>query len=190
MASALLAFEVTSVLRRLVYLGELTVDEGERAFERFRRMRIRYTHRQAIFPVAWQLAKDYNRPHAYDTSYVAVAQLHDCQFWTGDRRLYNSVAEGIESVRSIGEYVPNSSLRPDVKESYLRKSTTTLCGSNPHNLSGPLEMLPCHWRHRCIEMHPTFAHEENAPCCDDENGDAYDTSRFRLTQSRQDAKTR
>ena len=63
-APALLAFEVTSVLRRLVYLGELTVDEGERAFDQFRRMRIRYTHRQALFPVAWQLAKDYNRPRA------------------------------------------------------------------------------------------------------------------------------
>ena len=103
-APALLAFEVTSVLRRLVHLGELTEDEGERAFEIFGRIRIRYTHRQAIFPVAWRLAKDYKRPRAYDTAYVAVAQMHGCDFWTGDKRFYNAVTNELEAVRWIGDY--------------------------------------------------------------------------------------
>lgn len=103
-APALLAFEVTSVLRRLVYLGELTADEGEQAFDRFRRIRIQYTHRQALFPIAWQLAKDYDRPHAYGTAYVAVARMHDCEFWTGDKRFYNAVAKEIDTVRWIGDY--------------------------------------------------------------------------------------
>jgi predicted nucleic acid-binding protein len=103
-APALLAFEVTSVLRRLVYLGDISAEQGDSAFDQFRRLQIWYTHRQAIFPVAWQLAKELNRPRAYDTAYVAVAQMHNCDFWTADRRFYNAVADEIDTVRWIGDY--------------------------------------------------------------------------------------
>lgn len=46
-APALLAFEVTSVLRRCVYLGEISLDQGERAFNAFRRIDLRLSHRRA-----------------------------------------------------------------------------------------------------------------------------------------------
>lgn len=103
-APALLAFEVTSVLRRLVYLGDISANEGERAFDQFRRLQIRYTHRQAIFPLAWQLARELNRPRAVHTAYVAVAQMHDCELWTADRRFYNAVTDEVDTVRWIGDY--------------------------------------------------------------------------------------
>jgi predicted nucleic acid-binding protein len=101
---ALLAFEVTSTLRRYVYLQEVSAARGEEAFEKFLRLNIRLSHQQGIFPLAWKLAKDFNRSRAYDTAYLALAQLRGCDFWTADERLYNAVSHELEWVKWIGNY--------------------------------------------------------------------------------------
>jgi predicted nucleic acid-binding protein len=102
-APALFAFEVTSSLRRLVYLKELTPEEGEEAFERFLRIGVRLSHRRGIFPLAWNLAKRFDLPRAYDTAYLALAQLRNCEFWTADERLYNAVSKELRWVNWLGE---------------------------------------------------------------------------------------
>jgi len=101
-APALFAFEVTSTLRRLVYLKELTAEEGETAFRRFLDIPVRLSHRRAIFPLAWQLARDFDLSRAYDASYLALAQIQQCDLWTADERLYNIVRERFPWVRWIG----------------------------------------------------------------------------------------
>lgn len=102
-APALLAFEVTSVLRRLVHLGALTASEGDAAFEAFLRMEIRLTHRRDVFPLAWRLARELDRPRAYDTAYLAVARLNGCACWTADERLFNACRDVLGWVRWVGE---------------------------------------------------------------------------------------
>jgi predicted nucleic acid-binding protein len=103
-APALLAFEVTASLRRLVYLKEIKPEAGERAFTGFLRTKIRFSYRQAIYPLAWELAKEFNRPRAYDTAYLALAQLSQCEFWTADEKLYNAVQAKLPWVKWIGNY--------------------------------------------------------------------------------------
>ncbi len=107
-APALLAFEVTSVLRRLVYLNEITLEEGEEAFRKFLKLDVRLSHRRGIFPLAWRFAREFNRPRAYDTAYLALAQLYGCEFWTGDARLYNAVKEELEWVKWLGDISADS----------------------------------------------------------------------------------
>jgi predicted nucleic acid-binding protein len=89
-APSLFAFEVTSTLRRLVYHKELTAAEGEEAFEKFLKLPVYLANRRGIYPLAWQLAKELNRARAYDTAYLALAQIAGCELWTADRRLYNA----------------------------------------------------------------------------------------------------
>jgi len=101
-APALLGFEVTSTLRRLVYLQALTAGEGEEAFATFLRLPIRYSQHRGVLPLAWQLARQLNRPRAYDTAYLAVAQLYGCELWTADEKLYNAVAGKLSYVRWLG----------------------------------------------------------------------------------------
>jgi predicted nucleic acid-binding protein len=101
-APALFAFEVTATLRRMVYLKELLPARGEAAFAAFRRIPVRLSHRQGIFPLAWDLAKQFNRPRAYDTAYLALAQLNRCDFWTADEKLYNAVKGQLPWVNWIG----------------------------------------------------------------------------------------
>jgi predicted nucleic acid-binding protein len=105
-APALLAFEVTSTLRRFVHLKHISADHGERAFESFLRINIRLSHQRGIFPLAWRLAQQFDRPRAYDTAYLALAQLRGCAFWTADERLYNAVTPDLEWVQWLGNYRP------------------------------------------------------------------------------------
>ena len=101
-APALLAFEVTSTLRRYVHLKRVSPAHGEKAFETFLRINIRLSHQRGIFPLAWRLAKQLDRPRAYDTAYLALAQLRGCEFWTADERLYNAVSSELEWVKWLG----------------------------------------------------------------------------------------
>ncbi len=101
-APALLAFEVVSSLRRMVHLGALTGAEGEVAFKAFRRFEIRLSHRSDMFPLAWRLAAEFDRPRAYDASYLALAQLTGCALWTADERLFNAVRAKLAWVHWIG----------------------------------------------------------------------------------------
>lgn len=102
-APALLAFEVTSSLRRLVHLREITASDGDAAFAAFMRLDIRLSQRKDIFPLAWHLAARFNLARAYDPAYLALAQIRDCEFWTADRRLYNSVGDALKWVRWVGD---------------------------------------------------------------------------------------
>lgn len=105
-APALLAFEVTSALRRLVYLREITPARGEDAFQAFLRLPLRLSHRRAIIPLAWELARTPDQSRAYDAAYLALAQLQQCPFWTADERLYNAVRNQLPWVRWIGAVAP------------------------------------------------------------------------------------
>ncbi len=103
-APALLAFEVTSVLRRLVYLNAITPARGDEAFAQFLRIPIRLSTRRSIYPLAFRLAKEFNRPRAYDTAYIALANLAGCELWTADERLYNAVVNRLAFVKWVGNF--------------------------------------------------------------------------------------
>lgn len=100
---SLLPYEVTSVLRRLVYLKAIPSAHGDEAFRTFLRLPIRLSYSRSIFSVAWQLAQDLARPRAYDSAYLAVAQRYDCPFWTADERLYNACRGHFAWVNWVGE---------------------------------------------------------------------------------------
>ncbi|MSP14435.1 MAG: PIN domain-containing protein [Chloroflexi bacterium] len=103
-APALLAFEVTSTLRRFVHLQAITPSQGEQAFARFLQFPIRLSARRSIFPLAWRFSQELHLPRAYDTAYLALAQLQGCDFWTADERLYNAVKGQLAWVKWVGDF--------------------------------------------------------------------------------------
>jgi predicted nucleic acid-binding protein len=104
-APSLLAFEVTSALRRLVAAEAITPTRGDEAHAEFLRIPIRLSSRRAIFPLAWRFAKQLNRPRAYDTAYLALARITNSPFWTADERLYNAVNGSLSWVRWVGSVI-------------------------------------------------------------------------------------
>lgn len=102
-APSLFVFETASTLRRLVYHREITEQEGEEAFRFLLMLKIRLSHRRAVISASWDLAQAFSRPRAYDTAYLALAQLHRCDLWTADEKLYNTVRGALPWVRWVGD---------------------------------------------------------------------------------------
>jgi predicted nucleic acid-binding protein len=102
-APALLSFEVSSTLRRMVHIREITPAHGEKAFTQFLRLPIRLSSRRALFPLAWRLAVDLGLPRTYDTSYLALARLSQCDLWTADQKFYNAVKGKAMEVRWVAD---------------------------------------------------------------------------------------
>ena len=101
-APAHLDFEVTSTIRRFVYLKEFTPTQGEKTLEQFLRIKIRLASSRKLVPLAWKLAKAFNRPRAYDAFYIALAQMNGCEFWTADKRAYHTFGRELKWVRCLG----------------------------------------------------------------------------------------
>ncbi len=100
-APTLLAFEVTSTIRGFVQQKMISSERGEQAITQFMQLPIRLSSRRGIFPLAFRLAHEFNRPRAYDTAYLALAKLIGCEFWTADGRLYNAVKEKLDWVKWV-----------------------------------------------------------------------------------------
>ncbi|MDP3880282.1 MAG: type II toxin-antitoxin system VapC family toxin [Dehalococcoidales bacterium] len=104
LAPALFHAEVTSAIRQQVYFKRMLPEEGEEAFSICLDIPIRIIDWPEVYRKAWQLARDYNLPVCYDMQYLAVAELEDCELWTTDRKLVNSLPDKPARIRWVGEY--------------------------------------------------------------------------------------
>ncbi len=98
--------EVTSVLREQVYFNRLPPEEGEQAFLAYLEIGVKSIDSPGIQEVAWELAKKFNLPRTYAMQYLAVAELNDCELWTNDKRLINSLQGKVSRIKWVGEYNP------------------------------------------------------------------------------------
>jgi predicted nucleic acid-binding protein len=85
-APFLLAYEVISVLRNKVFRQEFPPEAGDAAFAAFVSQEVSLLHPDGIEETAWALARRWNLPAAYDATYLALAEVTACEFWTADRR--------------------------------------------------------------------------------------------------------
>ncbi len=104
-AAPLFHAEVTSVLREQVYFRSLLPEEGEEAFSSYLEVGVRSIDDPEVQKKAWELAKKFNLPRTYDMQYLAVAELENCELWTNDKRLVNSLQGKVERIRWVGEHI-------------------------------------------------------------------------------------
>jgi predicted nucleic acid-binding protein len=98
--------EVTSAIRLRVFAGRVDVDEGRDALMRSLRWPVQTwdpTEPAVLQIRAYELATRFNRPRAYDTQYLATAEMLSCDLWTADKRLFNAVGHHLPWVRWVGE---------------------------------------------------------------------------------------
>lgn len=96
-----LIFEATSVIRNHVYRREISVEAGQIAFDAFLAQEITLLHPDLLANRTWELARQYNRPTAYDASYLALAESAGCELWTADGRLYQAVRDALPWVKLL-----------------------------------------------------------------------------------------
>jgi len=96
-----LAFEVTSVIRNHVFRRNISAAAGQMAFEAFLVQEIELRHPAGLEIRAWELAQRYERPTAYDASYLALAEDAGCELWTADVRLVKAVAGALPWLKTL-----------------------------------------------------------------------------------------
>ncbi|OGO38787.1 MAG: hypothetical protein A2147_10885 [Chloroflexi bacterium RBG_16_57_8] len=96
--------EVTSVLRQHVFFKRMLPDEGDEAFSISLGIPIRIVDGVEVYRTAWQMSKELGLPVCYDSQYLAVAELEDCEFWTADKKLVDTVKKKAARIRWIGDY--------------------------------------------------------------------------------------
>jgi len=103
-APPFLPVEVDSVLRQKVMLRrELTAEQAQICFAAACQVPIELLALPGQRERAWSLAEELRLPHVYDTAYLALAELRNCEFWTADRQLVNA-CQHLRFVRWLGEF--------------------------------------------------------------------------------------
>jgi len=99
--------EVISSIRQMGRGGMLTGEEEETAARDFV-VRIRpgltVIDSPALTLAAWEIARDLNERHTYDSVYLAVARAFGTEFWTTDRQLLSHLAGRFPTARFLGDY--------------------------------------------------------------------------------------
>lgn len=101
-APVLLHYELVSVLRKSVYTGHISQDQGRLLRTRLLRLPIELHIDLGLLERGYDLAQDLELPRAYDAQYLALAERLGCEFWTTDERLFNSVRSDFPLIRWLG----------------------------------------------------------------------------------------
>jgi len=105
-APGLLLFECVSTLRHLIARGALRGSAARRSLEALLSLPITFPAPDGLVERTWQLAAHFQQPQAYDSFYLALADLMRVPFWTADRRLYNAVRGELRWVHLLDEHEP------------------------------------------------------------------------------------
>ena len=107
-APALWVYETTSAIAKTFHFGEITEKEAIRALEKLNTLGVRLFDADAEQNLAaFEWTRRLKRASAYDSYYLVLAQTLECEFWTGDKRLFNALQDAhLGWVHFIEEQVP------------------------------------------------------------------------------------
>ncbi|HVU14040.1 MAG TPA: type II toxin-antitoxin system VapC family toxin [Phototrophicaceae bacterium] len=108
-APFLFRYEIISVIRKHIYRGSITLEDGRVLAQGLLRAPVEIFTAEVLLPRAFELANQFNRPTAYDSVYLALAERLECEFWTADLKLFNAVSARLTWVKWIGNYMPSQS---------------------------------------------------------------------------------
>ncbi len=92
--------------------NRLTEEDAEIAFNAAQAVPVEILTVEGQRQRAWELAKKLGQSVVYDTTYIALAELRRCEFWTADERIYNSATQaGLKHVRLLSQWQPPSAAR-------------------------------------------------------------------------------
>ena len=106
-APTLLRYELISAMRKNVFRGRIASIDAQQMLQKMFSHRIKFYISERLVQRAYELAEDHGLPTAYDAQYLAVAEHLNCEFWTADEKLVNSVSAQLPWVRWIGGGLPS-----------------------------------------------------------------------------------
>ena len=105
-APALMRYEVTNALHRRVIRGEMTVDAASALIDRLQLSRIEFSDPPELHRMALEVANQVGQGASYDSHYLALAEIFECELWTAERRFYRAVNPITNRVRLLSDWSP------------------------------------------------------------------------------------
>lgn len=102
-APMLFRFEIAAVLRRAVYQRRIDAEQGRGLLRDLLAYPADFVDDDALLISAYDIATRLNLPRAYDSQYLALAERLDCDFWTADEVLYNTIHSRFGHIRWLGQ---------------------------------------------------------------------------------------
>jgi predicted nucleic acid-binding protein len=103
LAPALFAYEATNAIAKRVKRRQLTLEVAKERLAALLENGPVLQQDIAINLRAVEVMERFSLPSAYDAHYVALAEARQCECWTADERLWNTVKRQLSWVRWIGE---------------------------------------------------------------------------------------
>jgi predicted nucleic acid-binding protein len=105
-APSLLAYEVTNALYRRVRKGEIPFYDARRGLTEIIYKVVEFDcPEDPDFNIrAMELGPQFGLPAAYYSHYLALAERKECELWTADLRMWNSVKGKLDWLRWLGDY--------------------------------------------------------------------------------------
>jgi predicted nucleic acid-binding protein len=104
-APPLFLSEGISVIRNRAYRKHLLADEADEAAKSFLNLPVEIVSPSGLVERAWELSKKFERPNAYDSHYLALAENLQREFWTADERLFNTLRAELVWVKFLGHFM-------------------------------------------------------------------------------------
>lgn len=103
-APYLFRYEIVSTMRKHVARGNVTLADGKRLLKLLLDRPVQPFADEALLERAFDIATQFGRPVAYASTYLALAERLNCEFWTADKRLINIVGSTLNWVKWIGDF--------------------------------------------------------------------------------------
>ena len=109
MAPTWFLFEIVNIFYQRIRRGHLTLDAATRMMVELQAAGVELIEYDgSLHARALELAHRFRLGAAYDAHYLALAEREECELWTADERLWNSVRAALGWVRWIGDPSPTS----------------------------------------------------------------------------------
>lgn len=103
-APALFQCEVDSVIQKRVMDGALTAAEATKALAGLDKIPIRIVAHENLRHLARSIAAQFHQRTVYDSTYAALANLYDGEYWTADKAFYDAVKADVPFVKYLPDY--------------------------------------------------------------------------------------
>lgn len=105
---ALFKYELIATIRKSITRNRIAQDDVGATLTRLFAVTTETHFSDTLLYRGLEIATLLNRPTAYDSQYLAVAEMFGCEFWTLDEKLYNAANPTFSWVKWVGNIeIPN-----------------------------------------------------------------------------------
>lgn len=103
-APPLFEYETESVIQTKIVSGKITRADADLALQALAASGVRLITHPDMIQRAREIARQFNQPKIYDSTYAALAELRGCEFWTADKAFYEAVKAALPFVKYLADY--------------------------------------------------------------------------------------